>query len=91
MNPLGCVGSNPNHDDATVIELSFHSYKAANKGTVSYPPFDTVLERAATIAANEDTYLTHESINVSTTECFFSVTSTGVVFLMKFMFSNPII
>nr|BAQ19553.1 phosphatidylinositol 4,5-bisphosphate 3-kinase catalytic subunit beta isoform [Patiria pectinifera] len=63
LNPLGCVGSNPDHDDATSIEVSFHSYRAAHKGTVSYPPFDTVIERAATIAATEETYLSHVSIN----------------------------
>ncbi|XP_071805229.1 phosphatidylinositol 4,5-bisphosphate 3-kinase catalytic subunit beta isoform-like [Asterias amurensis] len=63
LNPLGCVGSNPNHEDTTMIEVSFSTYKAAQRGTVSYPPFDTVLERAAMIAKKEERNFTHESIN----------------------------
>ncbi|XP_072175298.1 phosphatidylinositol 4,5-bisphosphate 3-kinase catalytic subunit beta isoform-like [Diadema setosum] len=51
LNPLGPCESNPNRDDTTSIELSFHLYR---QGTVSYPTFDKVLERAADIARNID-------------------------------------
>ena len=47
LNPLGPCESNPNRDDTTSIELTFHTYKA---GTISYPAFDKVLEKAAEIA-----------------------------------------
>ena len=50
LNPLGTVESYPNRDDATAIEISFGHY---SDDTISYPPFDKILERAAEAAKNE--------------------------------------
>lgn len=51
LNPLGPCESNPNRDDTTSIEVSFEQYK---QGTISYPTFDKVIERAADIARSDE-------------------------------------
>ncbi|XP_030842482.1 phosphatidylinositol 4,5-bisphosphate 3-kinase catalytic subunit beta isoform [Strongylocentrotus purpuratus] len=51
LNPLGHCESNPSKDDTTCIEVSFEQYR---QGSVSYPTFDKVIERAADIARSDD-------------------------------------
>ncbi|XP_072040803.1 phosphatidylinositol 4,5-bisphosphate 3-kinase catalytic subunit beta isoform-like isoform X2 [Amphiura filiformis] len=50
LNPLGTVESYPNHDDATAIEISFFKY---SEQSISFPPFDKIIEMAA-VAAKEE-------------------------------------
>ncbi|KAJ8021905.1 Phosphatidylinositol 4,5-bisphosphate 3-kinase catalytic subunit beta isoform [Holothuria leucospilota] len=49
---FGTVESNPNQEDATVLEIMLH--EGIKKTTITYPPFDLVLERAAEIAAEKN-------------------------------------
>ena len=51
LNPLGTVESNPNHDDATSIEIEFNRY---SHESISFPPFDKILEKAAEAVKNEE-------------------------------------
>ncbi|PIK40148.1 phosphatidylinositol 4,5-bisphosphate 3-kinase catalytic subunit beta isoform [Apostichopus japonicus] len=52
LNPLGTVESNPNLEDATLLEIILH--QTNDKSTISFPPFDLVLERAAKVAGESN-------------------------------------
>lgn len=61
LNPLGHCESNPSRDDTTCIEVSFEQYR---QGSVSYPTFDKVIERAADIARSDDNPFETPSVSV---------------------------